>query len=379
MNNDTFAHRRAFYLLKKYNSYTWNEESFRLTKEFAEAFEKTLRHPPPEFAPVNDMDEMFLVECWNACGELEEGLALILQGDKGFGYEKYADGVTRAGNLLAGDPDRGSPRRYIEAPGQDDRYVKLGYLRSLGYDLQYQQPQANTGIFALLDKVNLMLSYGSFWFHIESIANSVWPEPLSSSLLETQVQIPRWHPAQLPSVPQPIPEAPVIVSGDEVPITGIWQPEILTPLDQKTLALIGGMPTYCMNFLVQGNTAPEMVPESAYELWEKTGNGPKSGDEYPVRWRLLWADDRYGKNGIPDEEKDYLRVEEDVVPLTSSPPDTGIKRCEANHPCPRAGYWSTPAKQGSRRYFTQGEIMQDFPASRYGATIWYWDLDQDTK
>jgi len=52
-------------------------------------------------------------------------------------------------------------------------------------------------------------------------------------------------------------------------------------------------------------------------------------------------------------------------------------RCEANNPCPKTGYWFTPAKLGSRRYFQQGEIMPDFPASTYGITIWMWDQHQD--
>lgn len=51
-------------------------------------------------------------------------------------------------------------------------------------------------------------------------------------------------------------------------------------------------------------------------------------------------------------------------------------RCEANQPCPRAGYWLTPAKLGSRRYFNAGEIMPAFE-SAYGETIWQWDVNQN--
>ncbi|WP_231408566.1 PoNe immunity protein domain-containing protein [Ralstonia solanacearum] len=50
-------------------------------------------------------------------------------------------------------------------------------------------------------------------------------------------------------------------------------------------------------------------------------------------------------------------------------------RCEANQPCPRTGYWMTPAKAGSRRYFQQGDVMPAV-ASDYGSTIWQWDSDQ---
>jgi len=48
-------------------------------------------------------------------------------------------------------------------------------------------------------------------------------------------------------------------------------------------------------------------------------------------------------------------------------------RCEALLQCPRAGYWYAPEKQNSRRRFTDGEVMPDFPGSSWGATIWYWD------
>lgn len=50
-------------------------------------------------------------------------------------------------------------------------------------------------------------------------------------------------------------------------------------------------------------------------------------------------------------------------------------RAAAGEPCPREGYWFTPAKQNSRRYFKQGEVMPD-TQSRWGATIWQWDETQ---
>jgi hypothetical protein len=55
---------------------------------------------------------------------------------------------------------------------------------------------------------------------------------------------------------------------------------------------------------------------------------------------------------------------------------TGVRlRCEANHPCPREGYWFTPAKAGSRRHFKQGEIMPSLDTD-YGLTIWQWAEQQ---
>ncbi|WP_230969532.1 PoNe immunity protein domain-containing protein [Nitrogeniibacter aestuarii] len=47
----------------------------------------------------------------------------------------------------------------------------------------------------------------------------------------------------------------------------------------------------------------------------------------------------------------------------------------AGQPCPETGWWFTPAKQGSRRYFKQGETMPDVGGD-YGAVFWQWSPDQ---
>ena len=47
-------------------------------------------------------------------------------------------------------------------------------------------------------------------------------------------------------------------------------------------------------------------------------------------------------------------------------------RCEAGQPCPKAGFWSTPARAGSRQRFEVGQPMPEVGGD-YGATIWQWD------
>ena len=47
-------------------------------------------------------------------------------------------------------------------------------------------------------------------------------------------------------------------------------------------------------------------------------------------------------------------------------------RCEAGQPCPKAGFWSTPARAGSRQRFVAGQPMPEVGGD-YGATIWQWD------
>ena len=64
------------------------------------------------------------------------------------------------------------------------------------------------------------------------------------------------------------------------------------------------------------------------------------------------------------------------TPGDPDPVRAGVRlRCEAGQPCPRAGYWSTPARPGSRRSFAAGELMPD-TGGDYGAVIWQWDDDQ---
>jgi hypothetical protein len=50
-------------------------------------------------------------------------------------------------------------------------------------------------------------------------------------------------------------------------------------------------------------------------------------------------------------------------------------RCPAGDPCPRTGFWFTPARANSRQRFEQGQSMPE-AGSGYGTTIWQWDAQQ---
>lgn len=50
-------------------------------------------------------------------------------------------------------------------------------------------------------------------------------------------------------------------------------------------------------------------------------------------------------------------------------------RCLAGQPCPRSGFWFTPAAAGKRQRFAQGDVMPDLGGA-YGATVWQWDERQ---
>lgn len=90
--------------------------------------------------------------------------------------------------------------------------------------------------------------------------------------------------------------------------------------------------------------------------------------------------------GIEDDSSlhKYLYYPKDLVAWaranaalsdTSGDAKTPRLRCPAGQPCPHEGYWHTPAKVDSRRFFKTGEIMPRFEGD-YGETIWQRDERQ---
>jgi len=71
---------------------------------------------------------------------------------------------------------------------------------------------------------------------------------------------------------------------------------------------------------------------------------------------------------------EYDEEQEEAASSTSNAVSERI-RCDANEPCPREGYWFTPAQANSRRFFKAGEVMPEFK-SGYGLTIWQLDEKQ---
>ena len=84
--------------------------------------------------------------------------------------------------------------------------------------------------------------------------------------------------------------------------------------------------------------------------------------------------------GIDDSQIDHMVYPRDLVAYARNfTPPTGspqIGRVEAGQPCPRAGYWFTPAQANSRRHFQQGEPMPCFTGSSWGDTLWYWSGEE---
>lgn len=80
---------------------------------------------------------------------------------------------------------------------------------------------------------------------------------------------------------------------------------------------------------------------------------------------------RFDEDGDwPEKASRFWRDGKDGNAATRPPSTPG------GEPCPRAGWWFTPAAANSRRHFRQGETMPDLN-SAWGATIWQWDRVQD--
>ncbi|MGY0618457.1 hypothetical protein [Lysobacter sp. A378] len=140
-----------------------------------------------------------------------------------------------------------------------------------------------------------------------------------------------------------------VATGEPIPKSGIYLPDI----DRS-----------CASLLVTGDKAPKArhlirIDESIDEngvVWQKVPISEKR----PTSWTLI--------ERVPGES---IPFEEGLGPIESAP-----LRVPANEACPRTGYWFTPAKQGSRRYFKQGDAFPVIDGSSYGATFWQWSPDQ---
>lgn len=155
-----------------------------------------------------------------------------------------------------------------------------------------------------------------------------------------------------------------------------YNPKARGPLDAPT-----EWPLYRVNPAVHvatdepikqtGIYLPDAADSCAAFLYEDYGDAPQATIGYDPRtmqnvsmanttWTLVEraADTGGGTPGADDPIKAGIRL-----------------RCEANQPCPRQGWWSTPAKTNSRRLFKRGEVMPEFTTD-WGSTIWQWDEQQ---
>jgi hypothetical protein len=91
--------------------------------------------------------------------------------------------------------------------------------------------------------------------------------------------------------------------------------------------------------------------------------------ERPCKWYYVeLVNDEF--EDIAEEEAKEAKAESDEYQAQQQ-----HRRTEGGNPCPETGYYFTPAKAGSRRYFKYGEIMPKI-GNEVWSTIWQWDVQQ---
>lgn len=131
-------------------------------------------------------------------------------------------------------------------------------------------------------------------------------------------------------------------TDDPVPRTGIYLPQI----DDS-----------CAQFLIAGEPADKA--NVGYDT-ERMQNVSRE----PTTWVLV---ERVPGEYVEDGLADLLGNQVPQLP-----------HVPAGQPCPRTGWWYTPAKAHSRRYFQQSDVFPEIESSAYGATFWLWAQDQST-
>ncbi|MDR3157895.1 MAG: DUF3396 domain-containing protein [Zoogloeaceae bacterium] len=103
----------------------------------------------------------------------------------------------------------------------------------------------------------------------------------------------------------------------------------------------------------------------ALDPWEDDPN-PRFDEENRPRWMARF-----------DEDSDWPNKESRQKPPPPKEAELPVSlQCEAGRPCPRSGYWRTPARPKSRRKFNQGEILPEVESVTHGTIVWHWDANQ---
>ncbi len=353
------ARNKAFYLIKKYTSYTFLDYARKLNQQFLDAFERQLRNPSLDFLQSKDVEyfqkhhEGQYVYFLERMARQEQGLSLLKNSKhkseayelciadfKGRLFGRYADeigldndpfyqlmglGHEYSGNLFLKNDHFGYIRDVLIA----SEMVSTLLISISGDDSKYFIPEE--------DRLFEKWTYETLFY-----------KPLLNGL---QWPLSRFYPQSIMECP-PFNESSIgeIANGEEIIITGIYEPWL--PITGK----VG-----CPNYFLEGTIATD------YQL--------EGTDEWAdVKWRLIWEDKRYLDGTIPEEEKAYIFDSEnidikDTYTYASSPEKLSIR---AGQVCPKSGYWFTVAQENSRQYFKQGEVLPEIK-SDWGEVYWQFD------
>lgn len=341
MMNDE-ERRKAFWLLKKYSSYTvWAALGDAYAK-FVDAWERAIKLEKQ--SELTEFETEAMKNFWDGKKGFDKGLPLLKRGEH---------------NVF--------------------RYRASGYLgwhaaSALGYAQRIMNPQDY--VFEWMNNKDEVLAAWNVTlerlrgvFLITECTGSP-PESVRKSTLFDSFYGPFNFPVELSAVP-PIADI-TVETGDQVPLDGIWEPEWAMHQESRGVAasivdiLGGGKPSRfergCMNYLLSGTVAPSHR------------SAETKSSIIPVRWRLIWEDTRYRDGTIPEEESQYLAPPAAAV----LPQATDKLRRQPGEVVPETGWWHTPALQGDAgmRHFTRGEHFPEQKTSQWGDIIWTYDAER---
>ena len=304
-----------FWWLKRNTSYTAIAHNAKLWSTFAAEFEQWLRSQ--QEPPQEDITTYKHIVDGQLC--YERGLQQLKQGDRSVWRQGSSEGWLAKVNT-------GLIARRMDLYGPPDEYFE-----------QYGLPLTMIRSYKAAHEAAMAIPWDAWYDGMGRPDNSA-RHLLMSLPFDTSLPEPHWEISFAP--------------GKTSPKDGIYE-----QVDQ-TGHIVGGMA-----YFIKGM-------KSAPECWLEFGPNATNKDTNEYLWRLLWEDTRYKDGSIPEEERLYPTPSDSLHPVLAPPPQR--LRCEAPNPCPREGWWHTPAQPGSRRFFKTGELMPDLRTD-YGATIWEWD------
>ena len=153
------------------------------------------------------------------------------------------------------------------------------------------------------------------------------------------------------------------------------------------------LPVYRLNSAVMVKTGEPILKTGIYRSIEPYSasrflmHEKKMGAEHDEDWRLAPEVSAFkdNPNNYTDETYEYPRdipttwilvervAEGNDVDLTPTQEKLSQKGGE---PCPKTGYWTTPAQPGTRRYFTQGDVLPTLPHTDWGTVYWYFSGEE---
>ncbi len=274
-NRQTLA--KTFWLYKRNTSVTYIGRMIELVQNFMPGFKDFVAKQTEPGAYLTALSEGH-----GALGQLETGLMELKKGNHS-GYFKILNGIG---------------------------FRDLFYYGRFGGDMDYS-PLGKKGDF---DQPNAPTSIG-LWCWMENALQMTIP-------IESALSGKLWYPLldnskfKFPDIigGYPLRKGICIRNGDDIPISGIWEP----------LKIKGG----CPNYFTRGRKAPPAnIAVSKFEEIRTDTDNPGSSRvtfthynsaEFPCTWELVWEDTRYRDGKIPLEEQEYLL--DDYTQFPKDPP-----------------------------------------------------------